>query len=112
MDVLVTVLNGQAKLLHNTTRDANHWLTLKLTGTKSNRMAIGAEIKVTASSGLFQDNNVTRATRYACSSDPRVHFGLGSSPSAKTIEIKWPSGKRQVLHDVKADRVVAITEEP
>ena len=50
------------------------------------------------------------STGYACSSDPRVHFGLGASASAKEIQIVWPSGIRQTLRDVAADRVVPVTE--
>jgi hypothetical protein len=106
----VSALNGPAKVFHNTTRNANHWILLKLTGTKSNRMAIGAKILVTTADGLVQYNHVTTSTGYACSSDSRVHVGLGASDTAKEIEIIWPSGVRQVQRDVAADRVVSITE--
>ena len=51
MDAVVTVLNGQAKIFHNTTRNSNHWILLKLAGAKSNRMGIGAKIRVTAADG-------------------------------------------------------------
>jgi hypothetical protein len=112
MDVVVSVLNGQAKIFHNVTRNENHWLTLQLTGRKSNRMAIGAEIKLTTASGLAQYNHVSTSSGYAASSDPRVHFGLGSAAMVRTIEIEWPSGKWQALHDVKVDRVLKINEEP
>jgi hypothetical protein len=85
-------------------------MLLKLTGVKSNRMAIGAKIRLTAADGSVQYNHVTTSTGYACSSDSRVHFGLGASASAKEIEILWPSGIRQVLRDVAGDRLVSITE--
>jgi hypothetical protein len=110
MDAVVSVLNGPAKIFHNTTRNGNHWILLKLTGTKSNRMAIGAKVRLTTANGLVQYNHVTTSTGYACSSDSRVHFGLGSSAVAKEIEITWPSGIHQVLRDVPADRIVPITE--
>ncbi len=110
MDAVVSVLNGQAKIFHNTTRNSNHWILLQLTGTKSNRMAIGAKVRLTAANGLVQYNHVTTSTGFACSSDPRVHFGLGASAVAKEIEITWPSGIRQILHDVPGDRIVPITE--
>jgi hypothetical protein len=110
IDAVVSVLNGPARVFHNTTRNANHWLLLKLSGTKSNRMGIGAKVRLTASDGSVQYNHVTTSTGYACSSDSRVHFGLGSSASAKEIEIVWPSGIRQTLRDVAADRVIPITE--
>jgi hypothetical protein len=110
MDAVITVLNGLARVLHNTTRSGNHWISLKLTGTKSNRMGIGAKVRVVTPDGLSQYNHVTTSTGYACSSDPRVHFGLGSSNTASEIEITWPSGIRQVLRNEPADRIIPVTE--
>lgn len=110
LDAVVSVLNGEAKIFHNTTHNSNHWLALNLTGTRSNRMAIGARIRLTTEDGAVQYNHVTTSTGYACSSDPRVHFGLGASRSASQIEITWPSGIHQVLQNVAGDRIVAITE--
>jgi len=110
LDAVVTVLNGPAKIFHNTTRNGNHWLLLKLVGTRSNRMGIGAKIRLTAADGSVQYNHVTTSVGYASSSDSRVHFGLGANTAAKQIEIAWPSGTRQVLRDVAADRVVTVTE--
>ncbi len=110
MDLVVNVLNGQAKVFHNTTRNENHWLLLKLVGVKSNRMGIGAQIRVTAADGSVQYNHATTSTGYASSSDPRVHFGLGASRLAKEIQISWPSGRKQVLREVPVDRVMEITE--
>ncbi len=110
MDLVVNVLNGQAKVFHNTTRNENHWLLLKLKGTRSNRMGIGARIRVTAAGGAVEYNHATTSTGYASSSDPRVHFGLGSARTATEIQVTWPSGITQVLRNVAADRVVEITE--
>jgi hypothetical protein len=110
LDAVASVLNGPARVLHNTTRNGNHWLLLKLEGTKSNRMGIGARVKLTAADGSVQYNHVTTAVGYASSSDSRVHFGLGASAAAKEIEVLWPSGIRQVLRDVAADRVVPVRE--
>jgi enediyne biosynthesis protein E4 len=110
MDAVVSVLNGPAKVLRNTTANANHWILLKLTGTKSNRMGIGAKVRLTAADGSVQYNHVSTSTGYACSSDSRVHFGLAGARVAREIEITWPSGTRQVLRDVAGDRVVAVTE--
>jgi hypothetical protein len=73
-------------------------------------MGIGARIKLTTADGLTQYNHVTTSTGYACSSDVRVHFGLGASSAAREIEILWPSRIRQVLRDVAGDRIVSITE--
>src|ERR1700722_18213110 len=110
MDLVVNVLNGKAKVFHNTTRNDNHWILLKLTGVKSNRMGIGAQIRLTLENGSVEYNHATTSTGYASSSDPRVHFGLGASRVAREIQIVWPSGRKQVLHDVTADRVIEITE--
>ncbi len=110
IDLVVNVLNGRAKVFHNTTRNDHHWALLKLTGHKSNRMGIGAQIRLTAENGSIQYNHVTTSTGYASSSDPRVHFGLGASRVAKEIQIQWPSGIKQLLRDVDVDRVIAITE--
>jgi hypothetical protein len=108
--MVVSVLNGPAEVFHNITETGNHWILLKLAGTKSNRMGIGAQIKITAEDGSMQWNEVTTAVGYASSSDPRVHFGLGKNKKIKEIEIRWPSGIRQVLHDQEVDRILGIEE--
>ena len=110
IDLVVNVLNGPARVFHNTTRNGNHWLTLQLQGTRSNRMGIGARIKLTTPDGMTQYNHVTTSTGYACSSDVRVHFGLGPAATAKEIEILWPSRVRQVLADVPGDRILKVIE--
>lgn len=110
LDLVVSVLAGQAKVFHNVTAGTNHWLLLKLVGTKSNRMGIGARIKVTTAAGATLYNHVTTSTGYACSSDARVHFGLGAAEAAREIEVLWPSGVRQVVRDVKADHLLTLTE--
>jgi hypothetical protein len=110
IDAVVTVLNGKAKYFHNVTRNANHWILLKLVGTKSNRMALGAQVAITTDDGRKQYSEVTTAVGYAGSSDPRVHFGLGTSKVIREIEIHWPSRIRQVLHNVPADQILTIEE--
>ena len=110
MDAVVSVLNGAAKVFHNTTRNQNHWLLIKLSGTKSNRMGIGAQIHITTEDGRQQWNEVTTAVGYTSSSDSRVHFGLASNRRIKEIEVRWPSRIRQILHDVAADQILTIEE--
>jgi enediyne biosynthesis protein E4 len=110
LDAVVTVLNGAARVFRNVSTSGNHWILLKLTGTSSNRMGLGAQIRITTDDGLRQYNHATTSTGYACSSDARVHFGLGRSKVIREIEVAWPGGRRQVLHDVAADRIVAVTE--
>ena len=87
----------------------NHWIALKLIGSKSNRDAIGARVTV-RSGGVTQVNRVTTSTGYACSSDLIVHFGLGRSPRVDSIEIEWPSGLRQALENVPAGSYISVRE--
>ncbi len=110
VDMVVSVLNGPAELFHNITENENHWILLKLVGTKSNRMGIGAQIRITSEDGKKQWNEVTTAVGYACSSDPRVHFGLGKNEKIKEIEIHWPSGITQVKNDVAVNQILTIEE--
>ena len=110
VDVVVTSLNEGVELLLNRTEPRQHWLDLLLTGTRSNRDAIGAMIRLTTPSGLAQSNHVTTSVGYASSSSRRVHFGLGKETKAAQVEIHWPSGATQTLEEVKADQLLKITE--
>jgi hypothetical protein len=109
LDAVVTSNDGPAWVLLNETETANHWITLNLVGTKSNRDAIGAQVKVSTAAG-DQFATVTTSSSYQSSGDKRLHFGLGTSESIREIDIRWPSGIRQVLHDQKPDQIVKITE--
>ena len=111
LDVVVTALSAPAEIWMNDSPDRNHWLELKLQGTKSNRDGIGVRIRVVAA-GQVQFNQVSTASGYASSSAGPVHFGLGLG-SAKTvdeIEIRWPSGTIQTLKNVEADRILRVQE--
>lgn len=112
IDLVVSVLGGQAKIFRNISPSSNHWILLQLEGRKSNRMGIGAKIKLTSEDGSVQYDQLSTSSGYASSSDPRLHFGLGSAKVVKTIEVVWPSGIRQTLHDVSADKIVKIVEAP
>jgi enediyne biosynthesis protein E4 len=109
MDAVVTTNGGQVHILHNETPTANHWLTLKLIGHKSNRDGIGAVVEVTTSQGP-QWVTVTTSSGYLSASDPRPHFGLGADASAKSVTIRWPSGTEQTLKNVAGDRIVQVDE--
>jgi hypothetical protein len=73
-------------------------------------MGIGAQVRITTEDGHSQWNEVTTAVGFASSSDSRVHFGLGSNRRIKEIEIRWPSGIKQVLQDADVDRVMVVRE--
>jgi enediyne biosynthesis protein E4 len=112
IDLVVTALGGPVRVFRNVTETHNHWVLLKLVGTKSNRMGIGAQIRITTDDGRKQYDEVTTSTGYSASSDPRVHFGLGTSLRIREIEIRWPSGTRQVRRDLTGDRLLVVTEKP
>ena len=109
IDAVVTTNDGPVHILRNETPTSNHWLILKLVGHKSNRDAIGAEVKITTDKGL-QLATVSTAGSYLSSSDKRVHFGLGPETAAKNVEIRWPSGLVQTLKDVRADQILQVDE--
>jgi len=110
MDLVVTSLNRKPRILINSADSGNHWLLLNLTGHKSARDAIGAKIKLTTASGRVLYNHVAISVGFMSSSDKRVHFGLGNETRIASIEIRWPSGVRQLLKDIQADRQLNIDE--
>lgn len=109
MDVVATALSANAELWMNDTANSNHWLDIKLRGTRSNRDGIGARIMV-VTKHLTQYNHMTTSVGYASSSDGPVHFGLGPDARADLVRIWWPSGTVQVVNNVDGDRVVTLTE--
>ena len=109
VDAVISTNDGAAHILHNETRNANHWLGLRLVGHRSNRDAIGAEVRVTTAAGT-QTATVSTAGSYLSSNDKRLHFGLGTAASATAIEIHWPSGTVQKLGTTAADRYVTVDE--
>jgi len=109
IDAVVTTNGGAAHVLLNLTETANHWITLKLVGHKSNRDGIGAQVKVVTKPGS-QWGTVTTSSGYLSASDPRLHFGLGGEGSIERIEVRWPSGIQQTLLNVKGDRQLTIDE--
>ena len=102
-DVVVSVLGGAPEVFVNR-GGAAHWLTITLRGTKSNRDGYGARVRVNG-----QSRYASAAGSYLCSNDKRLHFGLGSAPSAR-VEVLWPSGIHQVLNDVHADQFLEVRE--
>ncbi len=109
VDVVVTALKAPAEIWRNESPGTNHWLEIKLQGTKSNRDGIGARIKAVTKSGTQYDHKST-AAGYASSSAGPVHFGLGPNASVDLIEIRWPSGIVQELRDVASDQILTVEE--
>ena len=108
VEILVNNSHDPPSLLKNNGEHGS-WLSLKLVGTKSNRDAIGARVTVSAE-GHQQLQEVCSGGGYISQSDLRLHFGLGKATKAETVEVKWPSGLRQVFHDVDADNFYQIQE--
>src|SRR5207302_9187193 len=88
LDILIVNLNEPPSLLRNDLKCSNHWLKLKLVGSRSNRSAIGARV-VCSYAGKRQAQEVMAQSSYLSCNDPRLHFGLGSASSAD-LEIRWP----------------------
>jgi hypothetical protein len=113
MDVLIMNMNEKPSLLRNDynrgARGANHWLTLKLIGTKSNRSAIGARVRLRTGARL-QTQEVTSQSSYYSHNDPRLHFGLSDNHRAEQVEIRWPNGQTEIIKDIAANQIVTIKE--
>lgn len=110
MDLIVTSLNARPRILINSGVPKRHWLLVELTGRRSPRDAIGAKVKVTTASGRTLYNHVAVSVGFMGSSDRRVHFGLGEEDLVRSVEITWPGGTRQKLENVRADRILKVTE--
>jgi enediyne biosynthesis protein E4 len=109
LDILVTN-NGQTpQLLRNDGGNRQHWLQVRLIGTRSNRDGIGAVVKIVAG-GRTQIDEATGGGSYQAAHDPRLHFGLGGLVKVDSIEVKWPSGLVEKLANITADHVITIRE--
>jgi len=109
MDIVVEDLDGKPMILRNPGIPSNHWVSFELTGTKSNRLAIGARLKVVAG-GMTQTEQIHSGGSYLSQHDLRVHFGLGTSTRIESVEIHWPSGAVDVLKDLVADQFYSVLE--
>jgi hypothetical protein len=105
IDVAVSSLGERAELWENVSTSSNHWLIIRVIGSRSNRNGIGTRIDIAG-----QSNEMTTAVSYASSSYSGVHFGLGQRKQIEKIKIRWPSGTVQVLTDIKADQILEVHE--
>jgi hypothetical protein len=109
IDGYIVNLNDRGSFLRNNKGNQNNWIELNLIGTTSNRDGIGARVKVTAD-GKVQTAQKKSTTGYLSQNDPRMHFGLAKNEIIDRIEIKWPSGKLQVLENVKVNQILPVKE--
>jgi enediyne biosynthesis protein E4 len=108
MDIIVAN-NGDAPVLLHNSGNRNHFLNLKLVGTKSNHDAMGARIRIVAG-GVSQIREISGGGSYLSQSELRAHFGLGKNLRADSVEIKWPSGQADLFQNVPADQFYRIEE--
>jgi hypothetical protein len=109
VDILVNPINETPQLLRNQSTSGNHWIVVKLVGTRSNRSAIGAQILATTGK-VSQARQVLSGGSHFSQHDLRVHFGLGQAETIDTLEIRWPSGVVQKLTDISVDQILTIQE--
>ena len=109
VDVVVENIDGSPMVLHNEGTGSNHWITLQLIGVKSNRLALGAKVKV-VSGALAQIDEVRSGGSYLSQNDLRVHFGLGSMEKVDRVEIRWPGGGSQTVSNLAADHIYLVRE--
>ena len=102
-------MNEPPSLLRNDYTGRNAWLAVELVGRRSNRMGFGATV-VVSSGGSWQARAVLSQSSYYSHDDRRLHFGLGRSETADSVEVRWPSGTVDVLRDVRGRRVVKVEE--
>ena len=110
LDVLVTNVNGAARLYRNELRQRHHWLSLRLVGTRANRDAVGARVRVFCG-GVVQTRQRIGGGTYLSASDSRLHFGLGDCALVERIEITWPDGSVQERRSEPVDRFLVVEQE-
>jgi enediyne biosynthesis protein E4 len=109
IDIATNNRGDYPSLLRNDGGNANHWLTVQLLGTKSNRDGIGASLKLT-SQGFVQFEQAKGGGSYMSASDPRIHFGLGKRAKVESLEITWPSGRIEKLSNIAIDQIIIVKE--
>jgi hypothetical protein len=109
LDFFQTNANQEPLLYRNTTEGAGNWIEFRLIGTKSNRDAIGARIRLTTG-GLVQTREIDGGNGYAGQSTRRAHFGLGKAEKIDAVEIRWPCGKVENLRPVAINREIRVME--
>jgi hypothetical protein len=106
---VVEDLVGSPMVLRNPGVEGRHWVSFELAGTRSNRLAIGARLKIVAG-GMTQTDEIHSGGSYLSQHDLRVHFGLGSATEIDSLEIRWPSGAIDTVKDLPADRFYSVLE--
>jgi enediyne biosynthesis protein E4 len=109
MDIVVNDIDGSPMILRNHGIPGRHWVSFELAGTKSNRLALNARIRITAG-GMTQTDEVHSGGSYLSQNDTRIHFGLGSATKINSVEIHWPSGAVDRMSNLTADQFYSVLE--
>jgi hypothetical protein len=109
LDLFVTNANAEPYLYHNVLPTGAHWVQFLLEGTRSNRLAVGAQVRL-ASRGQTRLSFVNGGNGFGAQSTMRVHFGLADSASIERVEVRWPSGLKQDFGNLAADRIYKLVE--
>jgi enediyne biosynthesis protein E4 len=110
MDVLILNMNELPSLLKNVGGNKQNWIKIKLVGTKCNRTAIGARVRVVTGKHS-QIDEVSSGTSVMSQNDLRLHFGLGITSTIDLIEVKWPTTQKlEKFTQVKANQIITIRE--
>jgi enediyne biosynthesis protein E4 len=109
VDIVVGDLDSPPMILRNDGGNRNNWITLELRGARSNRLALGARVKVVTGK-LAQVDEVRSGGSYLSQNDLRLHFGLGKAERVDRVEIRWPSGKTEVLQNLAARSFYSVKE--
>jgi hypothetical protein len=108
-DIAIANVNDLPDLFHLNGASGHHWITLKLTGTRSNRDAIGARVRC-VSGGVAQWQEVRGGGSYLSQNDFRVHFGLGATARVERVDVRWPNGLEETWENLPVDSFQTLKE--
>jgi tetratricopeptide (TPR) repeat protein len=109
IDVAIANVNDQPDLYRLKGDPRNHWVTLKLVGSTSNRNAIGARVRL-VTGDVQQWQEVRGGGSYLSQNDFRVHFGLGAATRVDRVDVRWPNGAEQTWENLEVDKFHTLTE--
>jgi enediyne biosynthesis protein E4 len=109
ISAVISNMNARPSLLVNQVRSSNHWVGLKVVGTKSNRDGIGARVTLKVGARVLVDE-VRSGSSYDSNSDVRIHFGLGGATKIDWVQIRWPSGLTERFENIPVDAIHTLKE--
>lgn len=109
LDIYIINLDGKGKFLRNNLGNTANWIILDLEGSESNRDGLGCRIRLQTKDKI-QTAQKKSTSGYLSQNDSRIHFGLGEDAVVDKIEIKWPSGKFQVIEDINVNQILKVIE--